>query len=646
MAIFATALGTLSSTEVATNTSVDIEPNNCTSVETIEGCAGDECTATTRPPVGTTEECADDECTTTSRPPVSGRNVNFRGRRKRSEKSTRPLQISEYNQNNQEMLGEPLQQQMVETDQDPYGGNGRDIYRGRLGGDAGYDMARKRMQVNGIVVEEVISPDNGNVYLHQAQKNGLKNGPGYLNNEADIDLGKQNLVDSTRVPLHQGRHDTERYNPRSISIRENTVDNEVGNHDDITRDRHEGNFAHSTGLLESVAVESVDRVLTYHSQTLSDQGNLASRQVSNAHEKKPTRMRRSVSMERNTTVNDGNFTSNIENTTADNGNVTSDLTNRSRNSTSDTNTLHNETNQTQAALSNETIRNMSLFDMNVTDTNDFDTGNGSFVNGSLMRGGIKLFGFRDINSVRDVIDTILPEAPTAKLLTLETATDVEQMVYMYIEYATNVFFTAELFLRLLCCPRSRKHIFSFQNIIDMIVLAAVYTRSLLYLCYLEDYQNDIDVLLYLQMLRVLRLLRLLENVTAYKVLCYSMRVGKKDIFLMLLYVLIGVLFFSNFIYFVERNEDFPSIPDAWWWSLVTMTTVGYGDMVPKTFLGKIIGSICAISGVFMFSLIIPIFVNTFLSIYQYAEVHNRDHDMLHGIEIKKHRHSTIKEEAV
>lgn len=219
-----------------------------------------------------------------------------------------------------------------------------------------------------------------------------------------------------------------------------------------------------------------------------------------------------------------------------------------------------------------------------------------------------------------VFGSIIPETAETKLLTLATAADTDQIIYIYIEYATNAFFTLELVMRMLSCPTTVRHLFCFQNVIEIIVLSSLYLYGILQVVLDEDYHDDIGILLYLQMLRVIRLLRLLDNVTAYRVLCYTMKVGKKDMFIMLLYLFVGVLLFSNMVYLVERSEDFPSIPATWWWSVVTMTTVGYGDMVPKTPAGKTIGAMCALSGVFMFSLIIPIFVNTFLSIYRYADV--------------------------
>ncbi|XP_033741893.1 potassium voltage-gated channel protein Shaw-like [Pecten maximus] len=197
---------------------------------------------------------------------------------------------------------------------------------------------------------------------------------------------------------------------------------------------------------------------------------------------------------------------------------------------------------------------------------------------------------------------------------------IEYIVYHYMEHVITAFFTVEFVLRLITCPYKKEFLSGVLNWLDLILLLGSFGRILLDLRsdFMETMAVVYDLLLYLQMFRVFRLFRTIEHIKAFKVLRYSLVTGMKDICVLVMYVMVTMCIFSNFIYFVEKKSDFPSIPAAWWWSIVTMTTVGYGDMVPKTVLGKLIGCICALSGVVLFSLIIPVFVSTFLTAYEYA----------------------------
>ena len=77
--------------------------------------------------------------------------------------------------------------------------------------------------------------------------------------------------------------------------------------------------------------------------------------------------------------------------------------------------------------------------------------------------------------------------------------------------------------------------------------------------------------------------------------------------------------YSLFAQQANPHNDFNSIPEGLWWALVTMTTVGYGDMVPKTYVGMFVGTLCALAGVLTIALPVPVIVSNFAMYYSHTQ---------------------------
>ena len=199
---------------------------------------------------------------------------------------------------------------------------------------------------------------------------------------------------------------------------------------------------------------------------------------------------------------------------------------------------------------------------------------------------------------------------------------IQNRVFDLLEKVALALFTLDFTLRLFSCPSIPKYFLSVINIVDFVVLLGTYVHIIVISVEKEQryLDNWLDITLYFQILRTFRLFRVVKNIRAAKVLVYSVKQSLRDLLVLILFLLIAVFSFASIIYLAEDRNDFKSIPMGWWWALITLTTVGYGDIYPKTAIGRLIGSVCAISGVILIALTLPIFVNNFLTLYGYAEV--------------------------
>lgn len=185
-----------------------------------------------------------------------------------------------------------------------------------------------------------------------------------------------------------------------------------------------------------------------------------------------------------------------------------------------------------------------------------------------------------------------------------------------------LFFSAEFVLRLSVAPSVRAFLCSALNVIDLMAVAPFYVAAA---CEgtgggdgaeLENVGKAVQIL---RLMRVFRIFKLARHSAGLRSLGATLRHSAQDLGQLLLFVTVGVFLFSTLVYFAEKESEeseLRSIPMGWWWATISMTTVGYGDTVPLTLPGKLIGTLCILCGLLIVALPITNIFNKFSKFYQ------------------------------
>ena len=160
-----------------------------------------------------------------------------------------------------------------------------------------------------------------------------------------------------------------------------------------------------------------------------------------------------------------------------------------------------------------------------------------------------------------------------------------------VEWLFTILFTIEYVLRLACVGRPWRYALSFFGIVDLLAIVPTY------LSLMVAGTQSLIVIRALRLLRVFRVLKLAHFVGEARLLHAALRASSRKIVVFLGGVLTVVLIVGSLMYLVEGAENgFTSIPQSVYWAIVTMTTVGYGDIAPQTVLGKVLASLVMILG--------------------------------------------------
>ena len=236
-------------------------------------------------------------------------------------------------------------------------------------------------------------------------------------------------------------------------------------------------------------------------------------------------------------------------------------------------------------------------------------------------------GFRtqyiDIETLMNITENI------GKLVNMDNpkavyyATTYHPAWWSIIDWALLGYFTIEFVLRLITCPNKLTFFKNWLNIVDIFLNLFMWTRfglernlSVVWKSVVVAWILGISYCVV--SLRLLRIFRIGKQFSELQVMMMSMRDSARELLLMLFCFLVMAVFYANIIFYAEYHEPttFQTPFAGLWWAVVTMTTVGYGDVVPKSTLGKIIGSACAIEGLLMLAMPLAIIATKFNAHYQ------------------------------
>ena len=163
--------------------------------------------------------------------------------------------------------------------------------------------------------------------------------------------------------------------------------------------------------------------------------------------------------------------------------------------------------------------------------------------------------------------------------------------FLFLEWLFTLAFTLEYVARLVCVRHPMRYALSFYGLIDLAALLPTYIAL-----FVPEVHALIDVRV-LRLLRVFRVFKLTAYVTEYQSLGNALRSSRRKIMVFISAVMMIVLVMGTLMYVVEGPDNgYSSIPASVYWAITTMTTVGYGDVTPKTDLGRLIASLMMLLG--------------------------------------------------
>ncbi|XP_034019638.1 potassium voltage-gated channel subfamily D member 2 [Thalassophryne amazonica] len=224
--------------------------------------------------------------------------------------------------------------------------------------------------------------------------------------------------------------------------------------------------------------------------------------------------------------------------------------------------------------------------------------------------------FIAVSVLANVVETVPCGAASNRLKDMSCG-ERYALAFFCLDTACVMIFTVEYLLRLLAAPSRCKFIKSVMSVIDVVAIMPYYIGLVM-----TDNEDVSGAFVTLRVFRVFRIFKFSRHSAGLRILGYTLKSCASELGFLLFSLTMAIIIFATVMFYAEKGSTatkFTSIPAAFWYTIVTMTTLGYGDMVPKTIMGKIFGSICSLSGVLVIALPVPVIVSNFSRIYHQSQ---------------------------
>ncbi|CAH1783927.1 unnamed protein product [Owenia fusiformis] len=191
--------------------------------------------------------------------------------------------------------------------------------------------------------------------------------------------------------------------------------------------------------------------------------------------------------------------------------------------------------------------------------------------------------------------------------------------FFVIETMCTAWFTIEFIIRLISSPNKLKFWKDVKNLVDLTAVVPYYVTLINVIITMTcESSKTSSSLAFLRVIRLVRVFKLTKHSAGLQVLVLTFKASMGGLGLFVIALFVCTLVFSSTIYYMELGipgSEINSIPDGFWWAVITMSTVGYGDKVPKGTWGKIVGCVCALSGLLTLAIPVPIILENFIKFY-------------------------------